>query len=238
MKRLIATVAAATLVGVVQPVQAQDASDEAAFYGLTLTPYGALPAVVSPSMTGHKGRVWDFRYGRYSFDGADYSVNTYGLGGNFALGAKGRLGIDVAYQTCGEDCDGRIMGGVDYTMNVITHRLGTARDASSLIVGIRPALGYGMPEDASALSFSAEFPISMSFKVGQRTNMIPFLSPAIGWGRVSPDGFDAESGTKPVLGGGVGFTNVMGNVGINLGFRKFFIDEAPTQWGLGMSWTR
>ena len=237
MKRLIATVAAAALVGVVQPAQAQDISDLAAFAGLTMTPYGALPAVVSPSMTGAKGRVWDFRYGRYSIDGADVSVNTYGVGGNFAAGAKGRLGVDVAYQTCGEGCDGRIMGGVDYSMNVITHKLGAARDASSLIVGFRPALGYGKPEDATALSLSAEFPISMSFKVGQRTNMIPFLSPALGWGRISDD-VDSESGTKPVLGGGLGFTNVMGNIGVNLGFRKFFIDEAPTQWGLGMSWTR
>ena len=235
MKRLIATVAAATLVGVVQPVQAQDESDAAAFLGLTTTPYGALPAVVSPSMTGARGRVWDLRYGRWSED--DFTMNSYGIGGNFALGARGRLGIDVGYQTC-EDCDGAFMLGIDYGMNLIQHRLGAAASASSLIVGFRPALGYGKPEDASTLSLSAEFPISMSFKVGQRTNMVPFLSPAIGWGRVSPEGFDAESGTKPVLGGGIGFTNVMGNVGINLGFRKFFIDEAPTQWGLGMSWTR
>jgi hypothetical protein len=224
------------MVGMVQPAQAQEASDIAAFIGLTSTPYGALPAVVSPSMTGAKGRVWDFRYGRYSDDASDVSVSTYGVGGNFAMGAKGRLGVDIGYQTC-EDCDATIMGGIDYSMNLVTHKLGAAANASSLIVGLRPALGYGKVEEASALSLSAEFPISMSFKVGQRTSMVPFLSPALGWGRVSFDG-ESESGAKPVLGGGVGFTNVVGNIGLNVGFRKFFIDEAPTQWGLGMSWTR
>jgi hypothetical protein len=225
------------MVGMVQPAQAQDASDAAAFLGMTTTPYGALPAVVSPLMTGTKGHVWDFRYGRWSDDASDVTMNTYGIGGNFALGATGRIGIDAGYQNC-EDCDATIMLGVDYSRNLVTHKLGAAANASSLIVGIRPALGYGKLEGGTSLSLTAEFPISMSFRVGQRTNMVPFLSPALGWGRVSPDDFDAESGTKPVLGGGVGFTNVVGNIGLNVGFRKFFIDEAPTQWGLGMSWSR
>ena len=236
MKKLIATVAFATLAGVVQPAQAQEASDLAAFLGLSATPYGALPAVVSPSMTGNKGQVWDFRYGRFSFDGSDVTVNTFGAGGNFAVGARGRLGIDVGYQTC-EDCDGSIMGGVDYNINLVQHRLGAAANSSSMIIGFRPAFGYGKPEDASAMSLSAEFPISMTFKVGTRTHMVPFLSPALGWGRVSAED-ESESGTKTVLGGGLGFTNVVGNVGLNIGFRKIFVEDAPTQWGLGMSWSR
>jgi hypothetical protein len=236
MKKLIATVAFATLAGVVQPAQAQDVSDLAAFLGLSTTPYGALPAVVSPGMTGAKGQVWDLRYGRFSQDGGA-TFSAFGLGGNFGVGARGRLGIDVGYQTCDEDCDGSIMAGVDYNINLVQHRLGAAADASSMIIGFRPALGYGKPEDITSMSLTAEFPISMTFKVGTRTHMVPFLSPALGWGRISADD-ESESGTKTVLGGGLGFTNVVGNIGVNLGFRKIFVEDAPTQWGLGMSWSR
>jgi hypothetical protein len=130
------------------------------------------------------------------------------------------------------------MGGVDYNMNVLQRSLGTGASAGSMVIGIRPAFGYGKLEEGTAMALSVDAPISVSMKVGQRINAVPFLAPGLGYGRLSPEEGDSESGTKMSLGGGIGFTNVVGNMGLNVGFRKIFVDEAPTQFGLGMSWTR
>jgi hypothetical protein len=67
--------------------------------------------------------------------------------------------------------------------------------------------------------------------------VVSFLAPGFGYGRLA-EGDENESGTRAALGGGVGLLNIGGGLGVNLGFRKIFLEEAPTQWGLGLSWSR
>jgi hypothetical protein len=235
MKKFITAVAAAALVvGASVPASAQDANDAVAFFALISTPYGALPAVASGSAKA--GPSLDVRYGRYSFEGSDYSINNLGVGGNFAA-AGGRMGIMLGMVN-GEEGDGAKMAGIDFNRAFMTRPIG-ASTSSNVSLALHPALGYGKFDDVevNSLSFAMDVPVQLSMSTKSGMEIVSFLAPGFGYGRLSGDG-ESESGTRTVLGGGVGLLNIGGGLGVNLGFRKIFLDQAPTQWGLGMSWSR
>ena len=234
-------VAGVAFVAIAPVASAQSEKDVAAYFALMATPHGSLPAVASPLMAGEArtGAALDVRYGRYSFDGSDVAINTIGLGGNFAVGERGRAGVMLGRTSC-DECDGQIMAGVDYSMNLFSRPVG-ASTTSSLNIGMHPAIGYGQMDDlvadATALSFAVDIPVS--YAVGTKTGMqfVSFLAPGMGYGRMSAND-ESLSGTRTSLGGGVALLNIGNGLGVNLGFRKVFLEEAPTQWGLGMSWSR
>ncbi len=234
MKKFITAVAAVALVGASVPAAAQDAGDVAAFMALVNTPYGALPAVHSASNAGF---ALDVRYGRYSIDALDLDASTIGLGGNFNV-AGGRMGIMLGRQTV-KDVDGSVtMGGIDYNRNLMSAPVG-ASTTTSFNLGLHPAFGYGKPSegDMTAMSFAVDMPASISIGTKSGMQIVSFLAPGFGYGRLA-EGDENESGTRAALGGGVGLLNIGGGLGVNLGFRKIFLEEAPTQWGLGLSWSR
>ncbi len=234
MKKFMTAVAAAALVVSASSASAQDAGDAAAFVALVGTPYGALPAVAAQSNAGF---ALDVRYGRYSFDALNVDVNTIGLGGNFNVGS-GRMGVMLGRSTV-KDVDGSTnMLGIDYNRSLMSAPVG-ASTSSTFSLGLHPAFGYGndSESDLNTMSFAVDMPLA--FNVGMKNGMqvVSFVAPGFGYGRMS-DGTLSESGTRAALGGGIGLQNIGGGLGVNLGFRKIFLDEAPTQWGLGMSWSR
>ena len=219
--------------------------DIAAYAALMSTPHGSLPAVASPLMAGEArtGAALDARYGRYSVEGSDVTTNTFGLGGNFAAGERGRVGLMLARSADSCDlCEGStIMAGVDYSMSLFSRPVG-ASTTSSLNVGIHPAVGYGKISDGTdvdvnAMSFALDVPVSYAFGMKSGMQIVSFVAPGMGYGRLSANS-ESLSGTRPSVGGGVGLLNIGNGLGVNLGFRKVFLEEAPTQWGLGMSWNR
>ena len=236
MKKFMTAVAAAALVvGATAPASAQETNDAIAFFALISTPYGALPAVASAP--ANAGASLDVRYGRYSFEGSDYSINNVGVGGNFAA-AGGRMGIMLGMVN-GEEGDGAKMAGVDYNRSVWSRPVG-ASTSSNLSLALHPAVGYGKFDDVelNSMSLALDLPVQLSMGAGKSgMEFVSFLAPGFGYGRLSGAG-ESESGTRTVLGGGVGLQNIGGGLGVNLGFRKIFLDQAPTQWGLGMSWSR
>ena len=234
MKKFITAVAAASLVGVAMPAQAQETNDAVAFFALISTPYGALPAVASGA--ANAGPSLDVRYGRYSFEGSDYSINNIGVGGNFAA-AGGRMGIMLGMVN-GEEGDGAKMAGIDYSRSILSRPVG-ASTSNSISLALHPAIGYGKFDDVELSSMSAalDLPVQVSMGTSNGMQFAAHIAPGFGYGRLSGEG-ESESGTRAVLGGGVGLLNIGGGLGVNLGFRKIFLDEAPTQWGLGMSWSR
>jgi hypothetical protein len=147
------------------------------------------------------------------------------------------MGITLGMTTC-EDCDGTKMGGVDYSRTLMSRPVG-ASTTTNFSLGIHPAFGYAKPDEGegSAMSFAVDMPVGMSFDMSNGMQVVSFLSPGYGYGRLSAED-ESESGTRPVMGGGVGLLNIGGGLGVNIGFRKIFLDEAPTQWGLGLSWNR
>ena len=238
------TLAGAAMVAFASTASAQSEKDFAAYLALMSTPHGSMPAVASPLMAGEArtGAALDVRYGRYSFDGSDVTTSTIGLGGNFAAGERGRVGVMLGRSAADcDDCEATMMAGVDYSRSLFSRPVGASTN-SSLNIGIHPEFGYGKidggaGDDVNAMSFSVDFPVSYAFGMKSGMQVVSFLAPGMGYGRLSAQD-ESLSGTRTSIGGGVGLLNIGNGLGVNLGFRKVMLEEAPTQWGLGMSWNR
>jgi hypothetical protein len=230
-------VAALALVAVIgRPAGAQDIKDFVAWAAMMSTPYGSLPPVVTPAMSGSThsrlGPVFELRYGHWSFGDESDAINTGGVGVRF-----GNVGLLVGYEGC-SGCDGSLIGGVDYDATIVSQML-TGNGASSLFtVGMRPALGIGEElgsgHRVTAISGTVDIPVAVSVPVGKTARMVPFISPGAGFGSVRGDG-DSETGTRGSLAFGVGLVDLSPGLALNLSWRKIFLEGAPTTIGLGLS---
>jgi len=201
---------------------AQDVGDYAAYAALSVTPVGGLVPLPPPGGTA-RGSAFVARYG--NLDLGDPSLHNFTFGGDLAA-AHGRFGLTVGGSTC-DGCDGNFMAGLDYTAQLTQ---------SVLSVALRPALGFSKPLDGggNALSLGLSLPVGAELKGATGPVFIPFLVPGFGYGRISGGG-DSESGTRPMLGGGIAIAGRQSTFALHLGFQKVFVDEGETTFGLGMS---
>jgi hypothetical protein len=95
-------------------------------------------------------------------------------------------------------------------------------------------MGWANPQDLGLLSFSAGVPVALVLKSGDMT-FAPFVTPGLGWGRISPTGGTSESGTRFMTGAGLGVSHRNG-WSVSLGMQKVFIDQGKTVLGLNLSW--
>ena len=239
MRRIVAFGSAVTLLaGLSTTAAAQDEGDAAAWFAMMFTPYGALPPVVTQAMAGipradAAAQAFEIRYGRWKFDIADDYFHTVGVGGR----VRG-LGFAFGYETC-DGCDGTVMVGFDFEAMLATRPIGTAPLGPTLMVGLRPALGVGVftgDSEGYALAGTVDLPISVSVPAGTGGHFVPFLSPGFGVGRLDA-GSDGETGVRPSIGAGVGFLTANG-LGINLGWRRVFLEGLPSTLGLAVSVAR
>ena len=110
-----------------------------------------------------------------------------------------------------------------------------SRNGMLLRVGLNGEFGYSKPSGATLLAGSVGLPLSLVSR-GARNEMhiVPFLTPAFGFGDRDPDGGDSGSGSKFMLGGGLGIFNPTSSVALNLAFQHVFVDGGQTEFGLGL----
>lgn len=222
---------------------AQEARDEAAWLAMMFTPYGALPPVVTPAMAGiplvegRPGSAFEIRYGRWRFDVGDEYLHTVGVGGR-----AGALGFVLGYETC-DGCEGAVMGGIDFEVMLRASPIGAPSGTSApnpqFSLGLRTAFGLGVgtgSDSFNAISGTLDLPIAVSIPIGTGGHLVPFLSPGGGVARLSAEG-DAEIGVRASLGAGVGLV-MAGGFGAHLGWRRIFLEDAPSSLGLGISFAR
>lgn len=220
-----------------RPAAAQSIKDFVAWLAMMSTPYGALPPVVTPAMTGHQpkagsGSVFELRYGHYAFDGSSDAVHSGGIGARF-----GRVGVIVGYEGC-SGCGGDIMGGVDYDATLVSQTL-TGNGASSYFtVGLRPAAGFGRTTGSgrgtSLFSGTVDVPFAVAVPVGKSARVVPFVSPGFGFGSARGGG-DSETGTRGSIAFGAGVVDLSPGLALNLSWRKIFLQDAPTTIGVGLT---
>ena len=233
--RFLAPLAALAVGVLARPAAAQDIGDVAAFLGLVTTPVGSLPPLPPPPPVAVDRAApprFHLRYGRWKFDGDDDAQHTIGAGARFAAGG-GQGTLSAAYTTC-DGCDGILGLGLDVTAALVRP---TGGQASAFSVGVRPGLGVARglgDDDFTAFSASLGLPLGLHVRSAGGAEFVPYLVPGFGFGRVSGDG-DAESGTRFMLGGGVGVANLSGALGVHVGFQRIFLEDAPTQFGVGLS---
>ena len=203
-------------------VNAQDLGDIAAYAALSFTPVGGL-VPLPPSGSAARGSAFVARYG--NLDLGDPSLHSFSFGGDLAT-AHGRFGLTVGGSTC-DGCDGNFMAGLAYTAPLTQNVLSVA---------LRPALGFTKPLEGggTALSLGLSLPVGVELSGATGPVFTPYLVPGFGYGRISDDG-DSESGTRPMLGGGIAIAGRQSTFAVHLGFQKVFIDEGETTFGLGMS---
>ena len=239
MRATLLTAAALTFFSVTATTAgAQDDDDAAAWFGMMFSPYGALPALVSPAMAGltaageRPAGSFEIKYGRWGFE-EEETWNIFGLGGR-----AGGLGFTGGYGKCSGCDEGFIMGQVDFEWILARSPVGTEASGGSLALGLRPSAGFGKPTEGegTAMALTVDLPAVFSMPVGERSHIVPFVTPGIGFGRISGGG-DGESGVRAALAAGVAFF-VSDQFGVHVGWRKVFIDEGPSTFGVGVSFGR
>jgi hypothetical protein len=209
--------------------------------GLISTPAGALPPVLLvPPATGSLGTLFQLRYGRWGFPAVDGHTNSLGASASFPTGtARTTLELGVSTRSeCAPNCRG-VIGGVD--MNIpLTMTVTAPRSPTDYVfsVALNPAAGFmrevGDNGDGYALSLSGSVPVSVSFRAGRYVRIAPFLAPGGGVGRIGGNN-NFESGFRWMLGGGVALAGITPGVQLTGSFRKIFIEDGPTTFGLGLT---
>ncbi|MDQ4080286.1 MAG: hypothetical protein M3125_05955 [Gemmatimonadota bacterium] len=214
-----------------RPVHAQDYGDFAAYIALSFTSTGGFVPLPTAARMGEAGGAISIRYGQFSFDD-DAAFHNIGVSGDFRAGA-GRLGITGGALVC-SGCDPIIMLGGDWTA-LLTQ---SVSETGTFSVGLTTAAGVGIPtEDADGVFASASLGLPLSMIAGKADGLrvVPYVTPAVGFGAITGDGGD--SGIRPMLGGGLGIVAASG-LGISAGFQKVFIEDGETIIGLAVTFGR
>lgn len=212
-----------------------------AYLALSVTPVGALPPLVTRSMAGGPAAISGssgatggalrpqiaFRYGRVSLatdSPGDYAdINAFAATGLIAAGEAATLSATAGLldPTC-RDCESEWMFGVAGDVALGGTQLGTQAGSPRLTYGLSGELGYANIEDTKPLSLTAGVPIALVAQSGTM-RFVPYLVPAVGYGRTRFDAGDPTYGAfRFLLGGGVSLLNVANALSVNAGFQKVF----------------
>ncbi len=231
MRKILLGAAVAGLAFTTSQAQAQSANERASYRALHATPIGAL-APLAPNV-GRQSTAWRAHYGRHDVFGT--GSHTFALGADFPAGLRSSFGFTAGWRNIeagggdhfmvGTHLSGNLMGGIPAGM--------PDPETARLAIGYNAQLGYARNNGNDFLAASASMPLSVPVASGQ-TRFVPFLSPGLGWGRLSPDNADARSSLRAMLGGGLGL-EVAGGTGIHLGAQRIFVDGGDIQYGLGVT---
>jgi hypothetical protein len=176
---------------------------------------------------------WDFapRYGRVDLfeDAANNLALSFVRGGG-----RSSFGLTAGYWNPDCDgCDGHFVAGLSGDTRLMASPLGTGPGTATLTIGLNGELGFGKPEGGTIWTATAGLPVTLVAGGGSSFRLAPFLTPAFGFGYITGGG-ESESGTRMLLGGGVG---IMGSnrFGVTVGFQKVFIEDGQTTIGINAS---
>lgn len=215
-----------------------EAQSEGAFVGwvgLIATPVGAFTPVVTGRPASGTSLGLQARASRWHFAANDDNTTNTSVGAVFNRGrTRTVLELGAAnVSDCG-DC-GTYMGGVDLHVDVAQR----SSTSATYLLSVNPALGYGKPKegDGSVLTLGLSLPMSASFNSGSSVRLVPFLSPGFAASRLSSDG-ESSNGSRAMLGGGLSIGGQQSPWLVTASARKIFLEETPTIYGIGLSFSR
>jgi hypothetical protein len=240
------------------PAAAQTNSELAGYLGTLVTPAGALPGWVAPTMADVNGDAFGLRaeYGRVQLESSPpINANTFG-GSIDLLIAKGRIALSATggylFPECptgaggvlvGANCSGFAIAGAELLARLIRYHVDVARDTGELTVSLSARGGRAFPDNSTVYSYGAGVPFAIATYVGRSTRFVPFITPGVTWGHVEtdvPSGSGAPrldaTGTRFVLSGGVAFIGAHSGLGLHATVNRIFVEGARTQFGFALSW--
>ncbi len=223
----------------------QSVEDARAFVALRATPVGALVPMPGPALVGRRlnGAQLGIRYGFNREEVTGGSVNTQSIAASaiFAAGVASTLSIHAGISDA--DCAGcaaEAMLGVGGEMRAF--EIGDFLSAgSSLNLGVSGDIGYaqlktpGTTRSVFSLGVGAPVALNMSGGGTEGMRIVPYLTPVFGIGQISDCGIGGScSGTRFLLGGGIGFWNPVSSISASLGVNHVFYPDQQPVFGVNV----
>ncbi|HEV8446730.1 MAG TPA: hypothetical protein VGQ44_07915 [Gemmatimonadaceae bacterium] len=235
MKKLSSLAAAAAL-GVASQAPAQTFGDASAYVALMRTAVAGLPPIATSTILGERqnGAAFSARYGNVSGGEITNSLNNFTATAVLSGGGASSVSLTAGASTPSRGSTALVLGiGGDTRLSDIP--MSDSRNGMLLRVGLNGEFGYSKPTNATLLAGSVGLPLSLISRGGRNEmHVVPFLTPAFGFGDFNPENGDSGSGSKFMLGGGVGIFNPTSSVALNLAFQHVFVDGGQTEFGLGL----
>jgi hypothetical protein len=235
MKKLSSLAAAAVLVAA-SKAPAQTFSDASAYLALMRTAVAGLPPIATSTILGEhqNGAAFSARYGNVSGGDISNSLNNFTATAILSGGGASSVSLTAGASTPSRGSTALILGiAGDTRLSDIP--MSDSRNGMLLRVGLNGEFGYSKPSGATLLAGSVGLPLSLISRGGRNEmHVVPFLTPAFGFGDFNPETGDSGSGSKFMLGGGVGIFNPTSSVALNLAFQHVFVDGGQTEFGLGL----
>ncbi len=237
MRTLMWCLAAVVIGAPASRVLGQAGNGAAGYIALVSTPTAGVPQVVKQWMLADPahGVGVESQWGHVSGNGG--SLDTFLSGVTLPL-AEGRADVGFSAGYLKPSCDQGDCAGFAVASGVVEGRvLQSQAGSATFVLGLSGRIGFAKPNDGTAWSASASAPLSMAMGSPTGVQFVPFVSPGFGWGHIS-EGSDSESGTRFMLGGGVGIVSSNSGLGFTLGAQKVFIDGGKLVFGAGVTWAR
>ena len=207
------------------------------YLALVSTPTAALSPVAKQWMLPDPAQGFgvETQWGHVSGNGG--SINTFTSGIILPL-AAGRGDVGFSAGTLRASCDGGDCADYFVASSVVEGRVLESRmGGASCVLGLSGRLGFAKPSDATVLSAAASVPLSFAVNTQSNFQLVTLVTPGFGWGHIS-EGSDSQSGTRFMLGGGVGIISSISGVGVTIGAQKVFISGGKLAVGAGLTWSR
>ena len=223
------------------PAAGQTAGDLRAAVALSASHIGALTPLMTPSMTGRRvgsGQL-ALRYGLRDDDGL--LSHAVAVSGMFEVGTNSSLTLTAGLSD--DECAGcspSLMLGLGGDMRVFD--AGDVASGATFHVSVNGDLGFAQlePGNNSAFAFAVGAPVTMSLTTDAESGMrlVPYLTPAFGIGQVDGAcplvGTCERSGTRFLLGGGVGLWNPTTRISASLGVNQVLIEGGKAVYGVNV----
>lgn len=225
---------------VASTARAQVTADVRAAVALRATHIGALVPLMTPAMVSRRlnGAQLGLRYGLLDEGGVRTQAIAAAVTFLAGLESSVTLNAGVRDGDCGP-CAPALMLGAGADMRIFERGAATGPQLSAAVAG---DLGYAQlkPGDESAVAFSVGVPVSLSFATGGREGLhvVPFVTPGFGAGKTSdPCLFPGcpQSGTRFLIGGGIGVWNPLSNLSASIGINQVVIEEAQPVFGVNVT---
>ena len=238
MKRLIPLVASLLMLSGESRAQTGDAR---ALIVLRATHIGALTPSITPAMISRRlnGMQLGVRYGWHDEEGiTTHAVAASGILG-VGMASSVALTAGVADADCGP-CSPALMLGIGADMRVV--EMGdVVAGGSSLSVAVSGDVGFAQlkPGDETGLALGIGAPVTLTFAATpDGLRFAPFVTPVFGVGSTSLGcsglGECEESGTRFVIGGGIGVWNPLSSISASLGINHVVADGAKPVFGVNV----
>ena len=220
--------------------RAQSVGDAQSAAALAASHAGALTPLMTPPMTGRRvgGTQLAIRYGLRDDDGLmTHSVAASAL---FEVGSNSSLTMTAGVSD-GEcaGCSPAPLLGLGGDMRVFD--AGESGGAGATFhVSVSGDVGYAQmkPGNNSALALIVGAPATVSITTDGESGMriVPYLMPAFGVGQIngSCGAADCDSGTRFLIGGGVGLWNPITRISASLGVNQVLLDGAKPVFGVNV----